>query len=187
MSATHNPGGQSRRRVSPCMISSAQFSECGRYRQTLIRRWNNKLPTIVFVGMNPSIADTQVDDPTCAKELVWAQQWGYGTYVKLNVMDYRCTNPKNLLQTDLIVQTPQNLVCITDEIAQASVVIAAWGRIHPRLVCHGHTVQQLLIKSGATVQCMGINLDGSPRHPLYLKSNTTPQEFDLNYGIPHES
>ena len=187
MSATHNPGGRSKRTVDPSMISTATFTECGRYRQTLIRCWDTLLPTIVFVGMNPSVADTTVDDPTCAKERRWAQLWGYGTYVKLNVMDYRATNPKHLLQPELVVQTPSNLACMAEHISQAALVIAAWGCIHPKLRCHQHNVEQLLIQSGATVQCMGINLDGSPRHPLYLKSNTTPMEFNLNYGIPHES
>ena len=42
----------------------AGFSRCGRYRYWLRREWDNTLPQCAFIGLNPSTADAQTNDPT---------------------------------------------------------------------------------------------------------------------------
>src|SRR5687768_9426584 len=43
------PGGR--------MLRSAVFSRCRTYRYSLARVWNPELPSVLFVGLNPSTAD----------------------------------------------------------------------------------------------------------------------------------
>lgn len=40
----------------------AVISDCGRYRYALWRMWDNRLPSVLFIGLNPSTADATKDD-----------------------------------------------------------------------------------------------------------------------------
>ena len=46
------------------MESDATISRCGNYRYVLKRTWNDRMPALGIVGLNPSTADATVDDPT---------------------------------------------------------------------------------------------------------------------------
>ena len=46
----------------PLPTSYARLSDCGTYRYTLGRRWDDG-PTATFVMLNPSTADASQDDP----------------------------------------------------------------------------------------------------------------------------
>lgn len=168
---THDPGGKVRLRVPSHVQSDAVFSSCGRYRQVLTRQWDSHLPWIMFVGMNPSTADHDHDDPTVRKECAYARAWGYGGIIKCNVMDYRCTDPKGLLAPDVTPCSDQNLIHIRQQLHQVQHVIAAWGRLPPSLKTHAVAVESAVKSAGISMSCVGHNLDGSPKHPLYVKMN----------------
>lgn len=173
-SVAHDPGGRVRLAVDSAVASSALFSSCGRYRSLLTRTWDSKLSPIMFVGMNPSVADLEVDDPTVRKECNLARRWGYGSLIKCNVMDYRATNPKQLLSQSC-VSSEQNLPTISQQLQLVDTVVAAWGRLPPVLQPHADAAFALLKSSGVKIMCLGRNQDLSPRHPLYL-SYSTPLE-----------
>jgi hypothetical protein len=169
----HDPGGKVKLKLPDHVTSDATFSTCGRYRQVLTRQWNSDLPWIMFVGMNPSTADHTHDDPTVRKECTYARMWGYGGLIKCNVMDYRCTNPKGLLDVDVTPCSAQNLLHIHKHVSEVDQVVAAWGKLPPKLKPHADAVGKLLCLSHVPVHCLGYNLDGSPKHPLYVKMSVT--------------
>jgi hypothetical protein len=43
---------------------SAVFSDCKQYRYSITRTWDETKPYVVFIGLNPSYADAEQDDPT---------------------------------------------------------------------------------------------------------------------------
>ena len=45
------------------IAKEAHFSDCGKYRYYLMRQWSD-LPMAMVVGLNPSTADAEDDDPT---------------------------------------------------------------------------------------------------------------------------
>ncbi len=46
------------------MIEKGQlFLDCNKYRYSLWRIWNKEKPIFTFVGLNPSTADHEQDDP----------------------------------------------------------------------------------------------------------------------------
>ena len=55
------------------MECSAVFSQDRKYRYVLTRVWDKNKPMLVFVGLNPSIADETKDDPTIKKCIKFAQ------------------------------------------------------------------------------------------------------------------
>ena len=57
---------------------SAVLSDCGNYRYQLHRTWDESLPKCMFMMLNPSTADADIDDNTIRRCIGFAKLWGYG-------------------------------------------------------------------------------------------------------------
>ena len=175
----HDPKGKTRTPVQG-VRASADVSPCGRWRRRLERDWTEdgqQPKTLLWIGMNPSTADALVDDPTCARERGFTQRWGYTRYLKGNVLDWRATFPTDIPLDPALASTSANIVAILDMLDQSEAVVAAWGKLPPRLAPLSARVHHLLHTSGKPVLCLGRNLDGSPKHPLYLRKDTAPEPY----------
>lgn len=81
----HNPGGQRMIRLPDEVGRDAEFSECNTFRRKLMRDWTaegQQPRTILWLGMNPSTADLNFNDPSCHREILLSRQWGYTRYLK---------------------------------------------------------------------------------------------------------
>lgn len=58
--------------------NGASFSECGKHRLYLWRIWDDSKPKLMFIGLNPSTANANNDDPTISKIKAIANYNGYG-------------------------------------------------------------------------------------------------------------
>src|SRR5579862_4476898 len=128
--APHNPGGQRTFRMMPGMRGDALISKCGCYRTFLWREWGTDTDTrptsALWIGMNPSTATGDLDDPTIQKEIRFTMRLGHHRYVKTNVLDYRITNPKGLLGAGITPRSPENLSMIRWAAATASTIVLAY-------------------------------------------------------------
>jgi hypothetical protein len=174
----HDPGGRARFRLQPGITGKAEFSPCGQYRYWLSRDWgwrrftDGREPFALWIGMNPSTAEANIDDPTIRREMSFTKAMRLDCYVKVNVMDYRATDPKRLLGIDVLPCSPDNAVNIGKFAKRAERVIAAWGALPKPLRHYADAVLREL--DGVTIYCMGRTADGSPRHPLYLSRDAKP-------------
>jgi hypothetical protein len=57
-------------------------------------------------------------------------------------------------------------------------VIVAWG-VHATFRGRNEQVINLLLAAGIQPMCLGLTKGGHPRHPLYLRSDTTPTPYPL--------
>ena len=79
---------------------SAIISPCGRYRYVLKRnlpqaiRW---VKPCLFVMLNPSVADAELDDPTIRRCIGFAKREGCTELTVVNLFAYRSTDPEGLL------------------------------------------------------------------------------------------
>jgi len=178
----HDPGGRVRLRLPEGVRGGATFSECGRYRQALTRDWTapGEAPrTVLFVGMNPSVADAAASDPTCHRELTFARDWGYTRYLKGNVLDWRATSPRDLPHDPALACSPANIPALVAMAEEAALVVMAYGKLHARYadtVCAAVTA---LAATGRPLRCFGLNKDGSARHPLYLRRDSALTDFPV--------
>ena len=78
------------------MTKDAEISKCGCYRYALWRVWSEDVSCAMFVGLNPSIADAEGDDPTLRRCIAYARSWGYGGVCIGNLFAYRATDPNEL-------------------------------------------------------------------------------------------
>jgi hypothetical protein len=170
---THDPGGKTRLQLQPDITRhNAVFSPDGVYRHALWRFWTHeRRPRIaLWIGMNPSTADDQCDDPTVRREIDFSRAWGYRAYCKVNVMDYRATSPADLRKPGVRPCSDSNMWYISTLAQRADIHIAAWGRIAKPLKTFATSVALALNEH--QLWCVGVNQDGSPKHPLYLKADT---------------
>jgi hypothetical protein len=180
--AGHDPGGKVRLRLPDGVIGGATFSDCGRYRQALTRDWTPEgaVPrAVLFVGMNPSIADAEASDPTCHRELMFARDWGFTRYLKGNVLDWRATSPKDIPADPALACSAANIPVLVEMAQDAELVVMAYGKLHKR---HHGTVAEVLraiAAVGRPLKCLGLNQDGSAKHPLYLRKDTRLRDFPL--------
>jgi hypothetical protein len=77
------------------MERSATISPCRMFRYALWRRWGSG-PYAMFIGLNPSTADEQNDDPTIRRCIGFAQSWGYDALCMANLFAYRATKPTDM-------------------------------------------------------------------------------------------
>lgn len=176
----HDPGGRVRLRLPDGVTGTAQYSACGRYRQRLGRDWTpaGRAPrTVLFVGMNPSVASAEVSDPTCHRELMFAQRWGFTRYLKGNVLDWRATQPRDLPADPALACSPGNIPALVAMAREAEIVVLAYGRLHRRHQGQVRAALAALAATGRDMRCLGRNSDGSARHPLYLRKDTPLMPF----------
>jgi hypothetical protein len=159
------------------MISGATFSDCKRFRYTLTREWDATLPKVAFIGLNPSTADETIDDPTIRRCIGFARTWGYGGLLMLNLFAFRATKPADMWKAWRrgvdIIGGAENWVAALQSYAKeqnCDRIIAAWGT-------HGLGRGGEVSKSWLALECLGLNVDGSPKHPLYLKGDLVPVSY----------
>ena len=152
--------------------SSAVLSPCGTYRYCLERRpWPpSGAGTVVFCMLNPSTADDRDDDPTIRRLRGFAAAWGYSGFTVVNLYALRSPDPA-ALKSHVDPIGPLNDHWISEKAAQAGAVVCAWGtHADPDRVA---AVVRTLLDAGVQIQCLGTTKDGHPRHPLYVKGDTT--------------
>jgi hypothetical protein len=157
------------------MTRHATISTCARYRYTLSRSWDQSLPTVTFIGLNPSTADAMIDDPTIRRCVGFAKTCGCGQLTMVNLFAWRSTAPRNLAWVSDPVG-PENDTHLLEAAANATTIVAAWGS-HGGRLDRDKTVLALLARAPIRVQCLGLTQHGLPRHPLYIKAGTRLIEF----------
>lgn len=155
--------------------AGAELSACGNYRYLLWRVWNEYRPMAVFVMLNPSTADANTDDPTIRRCVQFASENGYGGLFVVNIFAYRATDPASLPIGSMAVSEiglPDiNLKTILGACQKSEVIVAGWGK-HWQAQANGRMLTRKIQDAGFHLHCLGLNKDGSPKHPLYIKSGT---------------
>ncbi len=184
------------------MKSSAEISDCGRFRYSLTRDWIDddalrlQVPqqpkTLVGILLNPSTADADVDDPTSRKSIGFAKLWGCNRLVMLNLWAFRATDPERMKwfargDGGSSVEERKNLDRIVRELSSNDdmIVLCAWGN-DGAFMDRSSVVLTLLydkvrdrMGQRRNLWCLGKNKSGEPKHPLYVPYSTerVPLEY----------
>lgn len=145
--------------------NGAGFSECGKHRLMLWRVWDDKKPYIMFIGLNPSTANADQDDPTIRRVKGIAKVLGFGGVYMMNLFTFISTDPKqlNIEEGNLPISD-----FYMDTIAEgAGVIVFAWGNF--KTMGRDEEIKKRFPQAFALHK----NKNGSPKHPLYVKKNVS--------------
>jgi hypothetical protein len=155
------------------------MSECDEYRLRLWRLWDRSLPRLGVLMLNPSDARQNVPDPTDTRVYARAVALGFGRYDIGNLFPLSTSKPKVLrAHEDPIGPVDIANQMLLDIVADADMVICAWGA-EAFARDRAQAVFDLLRSTGvgAKLHHLGLNKDGSPKHPLYIAASTRPRPY----------
>lgn len=167
--------GDSARPLGPLstVAKNAVLSECGTFRYFLTRVWNTQLPLMVFLMLNPSTADAEVDDPTIRRCMGFARRDGYGGIIVVNLFSFRSPSPAAMKEIEDPIGPDNELWlqrAFTYALYAKADAVAAWG-VDGRHRDRDYEVVKMAESIGLELKCLGKTKGGDPRHPLYVKGD----------------
>ena len=144
------------------MIREAEFSIDKKERYSLKREWDKSKNKILYIMLNPSLADDKNDDPTIRRLISFTKKYNYGGFLVGNIFTTITPNPKEIDKSKGI--SDKNFEKLLKLINKVDQIVYAWG--------DNIEEPQLLKELVLNPKCFGKNLNGSPKHPLYLPSET---------------
>ena len=151
-------------------MRGAQFSDDRKYRYALWRIWDTEKPLVMFIGLNPSTANEKADDPTIRRVVSFARSWGYGGVYMMNLFAIVSSDPAILKTVD--DPTKENDHYLIGVGVLCKNVVFAWGNFKEAEE-RAKVVSAMFPKA----TCLGKNKNGTPKHPLYIASKTSPSKF----------
>jgi hypothetical protein len=174
-------------KINRCVLDTpegAAFAPGRNWRYTLWRRWNitggitvgipadvselNRM--VAFIGLNPSTADENKNDPTVTRCINFAKAWGYDGMIMLNLFAWRDTDPKKMKRALLPVGSRNDGV-IQYLVQRVGKTIACWGN-HGGYRNRSCFVADLA--RSIPIDHLGLTKSGEPKHPLYIPASTKP-------------
>jgi hypothetical protein len=146
---------------------SADISNDKKDRFSLSRIWDSKKPKALYIMLNPSYADDESDDPTIRRLIFFSKKFKFGGFYVTNLFTQITPYPKELNMDNN--SKKKNLIIISELIKKSDLIVYAWGN----LVSEPMQLRKLI----ESPLCFGINKNGTPKHPLYLRSDTKLQDF----------
>ena len=170
--------------------SNASFSDNRHYRWWLHRQWTFGLGLLLFIGLNPSRADGERDDPTLRRLQAFAKSWGYQELLVVNLFARISPHPSALQRASDPVGVENDKVlqaCFERWARDPQMDLwCGWGMSGgrgPRARDVLHTLQPL--RRQRQVHCpnakgplsLALTQTGEPRHPLYAPRQSTLSPF----------
>lgn len=158
-------------------LTGAIFSSDRKYRYFLWRILDPTNKRIVnFTGLNPSRAAEQENDQTIRRCISYGIAWGFGVLFMTNIYACCSTDPKGLLEVDDPIGGANDL-WISTAAQQSDLLIPCWGTNGGE---RGRAILEGLIDDAYH---LGLNKDGSPKHPSRLAKKLRPVSFRT--GLPY--
>lgn len=158
----------------------AIFSDCDKYRFRLERDLGRSGKTYAFFGVNPSVADDEIDDSTVRKWTGFVSRWGGGRFIVGNVSPYRATDV-NELKTVADPVPEMNAHHLQTIARDADVLVPCWGalnKVPERIHHYFDATAKMLLAAGKPVMCFGYTKDDDPLHVLMLGYGTQLVNFE---------
>ena len=170
--------------------SSASFSENRQYRWWLHRQWTSGLGLLLFIGLNPSRADGERDDPTLRRLQAFAKSWGYQELLVVNLFARISPHPSALqrasdpvgVENDKVLQ-----VCFERWAHDPQMDLwCGWGvsggrgtraRDLLRMLQPLSRQRQMHCPNSHGPLSLALTRSGEPRHPLYAPRQSTLSPF----------
>lgn len=150
--------------------NGALFSEDRKHRYALWRIWDETLPLVMVIGLNPSQGNESKLDNTLHKVRNFCKHWKYGGFYMMNLFSYVSTDPDLLITCKDNTLNDSHLYNIRKTCRD---VIFAWGNFK-----QAEERCKEVIKMFPDAYAFRINKNGSPQHPLLIPATTKLVKFN---------
>jgi hypothetical protein len=123
----------------------------------------------MFIGLNPSTANEDKDDPTIRRVVGMARGWGFGSVYMTNLFSFVTAYPSELERC--IESFGEVDAHLRQTAKKCNKVVFAWGSFET----FGRDKQVIAMFPHA--MALQINKNGSPKHPLYCKKDSQLIKF----------
>ena len=144
------------------MIREAEFSIDYKDRYSLTREWDKSKNKILYIMLNPSLANEKNDDPTIRRLINFTKKFNYGGFLVGNIFTTITPNPKEIDKSKGM--SDKNFEKLLNLINKVDKIVYAWGNS----IEEPQHLKELILSP----KCFGKNLNGTPKHPLYLPKNS---------------
>ena len=171
-------------------MSFCLFSECRSYRGILKRELLFGKKTVVFIGLNPSKANSAYDDMTLTRIINFCLKWDYSNVYVINLFGLISKSPFQLSKSkDPIGFNNDLITLITLKFWQKNINCDLWlgwgdkGQLNGRNHEVIKTIKNLSdLKSKGNnfserILSLGITKKGNPLHPLYIPNESFLRPF----------
>lgn len=154
------------------MIRDAGFNADRTRRLWLLRRWNQLKPCYAYIGLNPSKAGKEIDDPTINKLIGFTDRFGGGSLLMLNANDLIATDPRDMMahKEPCSYENYTSIVGLLDDYRPERVV-CMWGT-KGNWGGGDKAIMGMLDAMKIEPWAFKITTEGHPYHPLYLPYTT---------------
>ena len=161
------------------------FSECRSYRWILKREFVRGKRTVVFIGLNPSNANSIDNDRTTTRLINFCSKWNYKNIYVINLFGLISKSPYKLSKSSDPIGSNNNLITLK--------VLKFWmennncdlwlgwgdkGQLYRRdlivlkLIRNFSNFKQNENNYSKRVLSLGFSKKGNPRHPLYMPNES---------------
>ena len=173
-------------------MSFCLFSECRSYRWILKRELLSGKKTVVFIGLNPSKANSSNNDRTLVRIINFCSRWNYKNIYIINLFGLISKSPIQLSKSNDPIGKNNDLITLKSlEFWREDSNCDLWLGWGDKGQLKGRDRKVLkLIKNFANfklnennyskrVLSLGLSKKGNPRHPLYMSNQSFLRKFDL--------
>ena len=173
-------------------MSFCLFSECRSYRWILKRELLSGKKTVVFIGLNPSKANSSNNDRTLVRIINFCSRWNYKNIYIINLFGLISKSPIQLLKNNNPIGENNNLITLKSLVFwRENTNCDLWLGWGDKGQLNGRDSEILkLIKDFSTskanenysskrILSLGLTKKGNPRHPLYMPNDSVLRKFDL--------
>ncbi len=174
------------------MFSEAAFSSCGKYRWWLRREICSNKRTLLFIGLNPSLATAVYNDATLKRLISFCSCWKYGKLLVINLFGIISKSPSFLRNCSDPVGEANDKVIMSLahrwSLEKTWDLCLGWGNRGAYLHRNCKVIsllQPYVIQRRSSLGMespllsLGVTKNGNPRHPLYLSSKELLRPFKL--------
>ena len=174
------------------MLTFCLFSKCRSYRWILKRELPTGKKTVVFIGLNPSKANSSNNDRTLVRIINFCSRWNYKNIYIINLFGLISKSPFQLSKSNDPVGKNNDLIILKSlEFWRDDNNCDLWLGWGDKGEFKGRDRKVLkLIKNflnlkskendySKRVLSLGLSKKGNPRHPLYMPNQSYLRKFDL--------
>ena len=173
-------------------MSFCLFSQCRSYRWILKRELLIGKKSVIFIGLNPSKANSFHNDRTLIRIINFCSRWNYKNIYIINLFGFISKSPIHLSKSNDPIGVNNDLITLKSlEFWRGNTNCDLWlgwgdkGQMNGRdrkvlkLIKNFSNLKSNENNDSKRILSLGLSKKGNPLHPLYMPNKSFLRKYDL--------